>query len=212
MLKLRHPVLRLTPTTLLFFLLFALGCSSETPGENEGDLSATESQGTDFGQEGGTNPAGNEGTEPIDTGSDDTGGESTPIEEGTAPIEEENDPVEEESDPLEEEADPIEEEVDPIEEEAEEPIEEPAVEAVNAASIVTNSLPGSLACGATAGTSRKITKIRLIIRAILSPPTRSRMMAGGKAMIPAAKKPCSARSTISCVKLVTSAQASEKAM
>ena len=76
---------------------------------------------------------------------------------------------------------------------------------------ITSSTPCPM-LGATAGTSRKITKIRLIIRAILSPPTRSRMMAGGKAMIPAAKKPCSARSTISCVKLVTSAQASEKAM
>ena len=66
--------------------------------------------------------------------------------------------------------------------------------------------------GATAGTSRKMTKIRLIIRAILSPPTRSRMMAGGSAMMPAAKKPCSARSAIMEVKSVTSAQPSDSTM
>ena len=51
--------------------------------------------------------------------------------------------------------------------------------------------------GATAGTIRKITKIRLIILAILSPPTRSRMIAGGSATMPAAKKPCAARTAIS---------------
>ncbi len=63
--------------------------------------------------------------------------------------------------------------------------------------------------GAIAGTSRKMTKIRLIIRAILSPPTRSRMIAGGSAMMPAAKKPCAARSTTSASNVVTSAQASD---
>ncbi len=51
--------------------------------------------------------------------------------------------------------------------------------------------------GAMAGTIRKMTKITLIIRAILSPPTRSRMIAGGRAMIPAAKNPCAARTAIS---------------
>ena len=51
--------------------------------------------------------------------------------------------------------------------------------------------------GATAGTIRKITKMMLIMRAILSPPTRSRMIAGGRATIPAAKKPWAARTAIS---------------
>ena len=66
--------------------------------------------------------------------------------------------------------------------------------------------------GASAGTSMKMTKMRLIIRAIRSPPTRSRMIAGGSAMIAAPKKPCAARIATSAAKLVASALASESRM
>jgi len=153
MLKLHRPVLRLTPMSVLVFLLCMVGCSTESPGEGEGEFSST-TETSESGEEGGLPPtpteetgadesgsespgstSGDEETGAEETGTEETGAEETGIEE--TGIEETG-------------AEETGTEETGIEETgAEETGEPPITELGNGASMVANNLPDTIPCGAS---------------------------------------------------------------